>query len=76
MTRILAALATAVAVPLLVAAPAGADPEDLLPYCSGDQTPIDTHCRPMAHQEVTHGSGLDPDLPGGLTPSDAPVLGG
>ena len=75
MTRILAAvLLTAAA--LLAAPHAAADPEDLLPYCSGDQTPMDNNCRPMAHQEVTHGSGLDPELPSGLTPGNVPAVGG
>lgn len=75
MTRALAAcLLTAVA---LIGAPhAAADPEDLVPYCSGDQTPVDNNCRPMAHQEFTHGSGVDPDLPSGLDPGNAAVVGG
>jgi hypothetical protein len=59
---------------ILVSAPqAAADPEDLLPYCSGDQTPMDNNCRPMAHQEFTHGSGLDPNLPSGLDPGNEPA---
>jgi hypothetical protein len=75
MTRIVAAcLVTAAA---LVAAPqAAVDPQDLVPYCSGDQTPMDDNCRPMAHQEYTHGSGFDPDLPSGLDPGNEPVVGG
>ena len=75
MTRIFAACLVVVAA--LIGAPhAGADPEDLVPYCSGDQTPMDNNCRPMAHQEFTHGSGLDPDLPTGLDPGNAAVVGG
>jgi hypothetical protein len=54
---------------------AAADPADLVPYCSGDQTPMDDNCRPMAHQEYTHGSGFDPDLPTGLDPGNEPVIG-
>ncbi|MGV0793691.1 hypothetical protein [Mycolicibacterium sp. XJ1819] len=76
MSRMLTACLLAAAA-LVVAAPhAAADPEDLVPYCSGDQTPIDNNCRPMAHQEFTHGSGLDPDLPSGLDPANPAVLGG
>lgn len=61
---------------VVAAAPqASADPADLVPYCSGDQTPMDNNCRPMAHQEFTHGSGLDPNLPSGLTPGNSPVVG-
>jgi hypothetical protein len=55
------------------AAPAAADPEDLLPWCSGDQTPMDSNCREMAHQVFTHGSGLDPLLPSGVDPGNQPV---
>lgn len=75
MTRIFAAcLLTAAAV--LGAPFAGADPEDHVPYCSGDQTPMDSNCRPMAHQEFTHGDGgTSPALPSGLTPDSVPVVG-
>lgn len=77
MARTLAACLLAAAVVLGAAPQAAADPEDLVPYCSGDQTPIDNNCRPMAHQLVTHdGSGLDPDLPSGLDPANQAVLGG
>ena len=75
MTRIFAACLVAAAT--LIAAPhAAADPQDLVPYCSGDQTPMDNNCRPMAHQEVTHGgSGLSPNLPSGLDPTNPAVVG-
>jgi hypothetical protein len=71
-TRILAAcLLTAAA---LIAAPhAAADPQDLVPYCSGDQTPMDNNCRQMPHQVFTHGSGVDPELPSGVDPGNEPV---
>ncbi|HEX2287002.1 MAG TPA: hypothetical protein VHI10_19625 [Mycobacterium sp.] len=73
----IAGLLVASAVAAILAAPqAAADPADLVPYCSGDQTPMDDNCRPMAHQEFTHGSGLDPDLPSGLDPGNAAVVGG
>ena len=75
MTRIFAACL--VAATALIAAPqAAADPDQLVPYCSGDQTPIDDNCRPMAHQEYTHGSGVDPELPSGVDPGSEPVVGG
>lgn len=64
-----------VATTLLGAPRAVADPQDLVPYCSGDQTPMDDNCRPMAHQEFTHGSGFDPDLSSGLDPGNAQVIG-
>ncbi|MDT5018430.1 MAG: hypothetical protein QOD39_4590 [Mycobacterium sp.] len=77
MTRTFAACLLAAAAVLVAAPQAAADPEDLLPYCSGDQTPMDNNCRTMAHQEFTHGaSGLSPNLPSGLTPGDVPAVGG
>jgi hypothetical protein len=75
MTRIFAACLVLAAA--LVGAPhAVADPEDHVPYCSGDQTPMDDNCRTMAHQEFSHGSGVDPDLPSGVDPGSVPVVGG
>ncbi|MCV7301058.1 hypothetical protein H7J93_15635 [Mycobacterium barrassiae] len=75
MTRIFAACLLAGAAIVFSAPQAGADPQDLLPYCSGDQTPMDNNCRQMAHQEVTHGSGLSPNLPSGLDPTNPAVVG-
>ncbi|ODQ88129.1 hypothetical protein BHQ18_21195 [Mycolicibacterium flavescens] len=67
--------AVLLAVAGLVAAPhAAADPQDLVPYCSGDQTPMDNNCRTMAHQEFTHGSGLDPGVPSGLLPGSVAAI--
>jgi hypothetical protein len=74
-TRIFAACLLAVAA-IATAPHAAADPEDLVPYCSGDQTPMDDNCRPMAHQVFTHGSGVDPELPSGLDPGNSAVVGG
>jgi hypothetical protein len=75
MTKLFAACLVAAAA--LIAAPhAAADPRDLVPYCSGDQTPMDDNCRPMAHQIFTHeGTGTSPDLPTGLDPGNEPVIG-
>ena len=61
---------------------AAADPEDLVPYCSGDQTPMDNNCREMAHQVFTHdapganpdvGVGTNPDVGVGTNPGVQPV---
>jgi hypothetical protein len=75
--RALAMCAAAVAA-VVTAAPAGADPQDLVPYCSGDQTPMDSNCRAAPSQVFTHpdptGSGLSPDLPYGLTPGQQPAV--
>lgn len=76
MGRIFAACLLAGAAAVFSVPLASADPYDLLPYCSGDQTPMDNNCRPMAHQEVTHGgSGLSPNLPSGLDPMNPAVVG-
>lgn len=57
------------------AAPASADPQDLVPYCSGDQTPMDSNCRQTPSQVVIHdGHGLTPNLPSGLTPGEEPAV--
>ena len=75
-TALIICVATAAA--LLGAAPAGADPQDLVPYCSGDQTPMDSNCRAPSSQVVgrdaTEKSGLSPNLPSGLTPDNVPVI--
>ncbi|MDT5391007.1 MAG: hypothetical protein QOE04_4648 [Mycobacterium sp.] len=64
-----------IAAGMAAAAPASADPADLVPYCSGDQTPMDNNCRPSASQGVTHPeSGLSPNLPYGLTPGEEPAI--
>lgn len=75
MRRTFAACLLAGAAFVLSAPQAGADPQDLLPYCSGDQTPTDNNCRQMAHQEVTHGTGLSPNLPSGLDPANPAAVG-
>ena len=54
MTRFVAAFLIAVAAVVSGAPTALADPADLVPYCSGDQTPMDNNCRedgqPGVHQ--------------------------
>ncbi len=63
---------------VLVGAPhAAADPEDHVPYCSGDQTPMDANCRPTPHQVFTGDApGANPDVPLGTNPGEEPVVGG
>jgi hypothetical protein len=69
----LVALLSALA--LLVAAPASADPDDHVPYCSGDQTPMDSNCRTTPSQVATHdGMGLSPNLPYGINPGTEPAV--
>jgi len=60
------------AVALVLGAPyAAADPEDNVPYCSGDMTPADDLCREMPYQ-VFQGNapGADPSVPVGVDPTD------
>jgi hypothetical protein len=77
MRRIVAACLMAAAALVGGAPIAAADPADLVPYCSGDQTPMDNNCREMAHQVFTHDApGADPDMPLGITPGEEPVVGG
>jgi hypothetical protein len=73
MTRILAACLFAAAA--LFAAPhAAADPDQLVPYCSGDQTPMDNNCRAMPHQIFTHDApGANPEVPLGTNPGVEPA---
>ena len=73
MKRLFAACLVAAAAAAMGTPTAAADPADLVPYCSGDQTPMDNNCRSMPHQVFTHGSGVDPLLPSGLDPGNEPV---
>ena len=74
MRRIVAACLMAAAA-LVGGAPIGAaDPADLVPYCSGDQTPMDNNCREMAHQVFTHDAeGANPQVGLGTNPGVEPV---
>jgi hypothetical protein len=73
--RLVAAALLVCAAVLSAAAPAAADPADLVPYCSGDQTPMDSNCRATPSQIFTHtDSGISPDLAYGLNPGEVPAL--
>ena len=76
MTRLFAACLLVAAAVLVGAPHAAADPEDHVPYCSGDQTPMDDNCRLMPHQIFTHedAPGANPELPSGLDPGSEPVV--
>ena len=51
-----------------------ADPADLVPYCSGDQTPMDNNCRPTPSQVFTHDSvGANPHVGLGTNPGVEPA---
>ncbi len=54
---------------------AAADPADLVPYCSGDQTPMDNNCRLAPSQVFTHDSeGANPQVGLGTNPGEEPVI--
>lgn len=75
MTRIFAAAVLAVAAILVAPPHASADPEDHVPYCSGDETPFNSNCRYMPDQAPIHGNvGANPDLPTGPNPAAKPVI--
>jgi hypothetical protein len=61
---------------VLGAPQATADPEDLVPYCSGDQTPANSNCQYAPdHRGAMDGApGANPDTPLGLTPLDEPAV--
>lgn len=74
MRRIVAASLMAAAALVGGAPIAAADPADLVPYCSGDQTPMDNNCREMAHQVFTHDAeGANPQVGLGTNPGVEPV---
>jgi hypothetical protein len=78
MRRIVAAGLMVAAATFFGAPNAAADPADLVPYCSGDQTPIDSNCREMPSQVFTHDSdgstGADPNVEFGPDPGLEPVV--
>jgi hypothetical protein len=74
MRRIVAACLLAAAALVGGAPIAAGDPADLVPYCSGDQTPMDNNCREMAHQVFTHDAeGANPQVGLGTNPGVEPV---
>jgi hypothetical protein len=75
MTKML--VAAVMALPVLIGvAPAAAEPEDHVPYCSAGQSPMNSNCRPAPNQETSDGvsPGGNPDLPTGLNPGVAPAI--
>lgn len=66
MSRLTATCAVLLASAAFACAPhAAADPDDHVPYCSGDQTPMDNNCRVAPSQVFTHDAnpGADPEVP-------------
>ncbi len=74
MRRFIAACLMAAAAVAGGAPIAAADPADLVPYCSGDQTPMDNNCRPSASQVFTHDAGgANPQVGFGTNPGVEPA---
>jgi hypothetical protein len=75
MRRIVAAFLMAGAAAGFGAPVATADPADLVPYCSGDQTPMDNNCRLAPSQVFTHDDavGANPEVSLGTNPGEEPV---
>ena len=74
MTRIFAACLVAAAALIAAAPQAAADPDQLVPYCSGDQSPMDVSCRPMPHQVFTDDApGANPGVSLGTNPGYEPL---
>ncbi len=74
MTRLAAVLAALGATAAIVcAAPVAAEPDDHVPYCSGDQTPMDSNCRVAPTQVFTHDGnpGANPEVPVGTGSGEA-----
>ncbi len=63
-------VAVAAAAAISTAPCAAADPDNLVPWCSGDQTPMDNNCKVAPSQVFTHddGPGANPEIPLGLNP--------
>ncbi len=77
--RLIVAACLMAATAVVVGAPAAADPQDLVPYCSGDQTPMDSNCQWSPSQVFTHdteggSTGANPQVGLGTNPGEEPVV--
>lgn len=64
-----------VAVTLLSAPTAAADPEILDPYCTGGQVPVFGECKPAPDEAyINDAPGADPDIALGVDPELVPVI--
>lgn len=64
-----------VAAAILGAPTAVADPEIHVPYCSGDETPMNSNCQNAPTQGYEEGApGANPDVPLGLNPGAEPAV--
>lgn len=73
MTKIVVSVLALLAA-LLVAPPAGADPEDLLPNCSSGQVPQAGACKAPSGAGHADAPGANPGVPLGLNPESVPAI--
>lgn len=65
----------AVLAALLLAPPAGADPDDLEPTCSSGQVPQQGECNPAPNGvQIDDAPGANPEIPLGLNPESVPAV--
>ncbi len=68
-------MAGLLAVAFLTAPIAGADPQDLEPYCTGGQEPTTGECQaPPGDVYIDDAPGPDPHVPVGLDPETVPAV--
>lgn len=68
-------MAGLLAVASLTAPIAGADPQDLEPYCTGGQEPTTGECQaPPGDVYIDDAPGPDPHVPVGLDPETVPAV--
>ncbi len=78
MARASVLLAAVMVAAAVFGAPAAtADPDNLLPWCSGDQSPMDNSCKVAPSQVFTHdhSPGANPETPLGLDPDEDTAIG-
>lgn len=76
LSRSVLLVTTPIFVATLLGAPiAGADPEDLMPYCTGSQTPTNNSCRSNPNEvSGDSSSGANPDVAIGVEPEHTPAV--
>ena len=72
--KTLVAAALLVAMAVLTAPAAAANPDITDPYCTGGQTPLFGKCKMQPTDPDVDTSGLDPDVATGLNPETFPAI--
>jgi hypothetical protein len=68
-------MAAGAAVAISCAPHSVADPDNLVPWCSGDQTPMDSNCKATPSQVFTDADapGANAEVPLGIDPGQEPA---